>query len=325
MDSDAHRQELHQLCVDFIASGRVSEEILDALRMFVTSDLRPLIKPTYTSGVKEIEERQFLGRSIQTAVENYGELDQILRPAFWRLVMTAPLVPLRSFAVEFSKANRISFMEDGFCVLCGRANPSVCHIIPFSVTRRKNRFISAIKTILGTFWSPERASRLRDILSDNAVIDSARNMLCLEPQLHYWWGLGYLALEPLEELPNGSRVRLRWLTQTRFTVREKIDLGTDPRDHLVQPSATGVVGMRDLRTGRPLLDGSIFELTTQDLTTKDSHELLQLQWDLLKTAAMCGAAEAADDPSWDPEAEDPQYVAEQELLELEEEAKGTNY
>lgn len=27
-------------------------------------------------------------------------------------------------------------------------------------------------------------------------------MLCLEPQLHHWWDLGHLALEPLEGLPN---------------------------------------------------------------------------------------------------------------------------
>lgn len=70
--------------------------------------------------------------------------------------------------------------------------------------------------------------------------------------------------------------------------------------------------MRDLTTGHPIIDGSVFDLTSEDPATEASYVLLELQWDLLRLAALSGAAEAADDPQWDPEAEDPVFSMERE-------------
>jgi hypothetical protein len=128
-------------------------------------------------------------------------------------------------------------------------------------------------------------------------------MICLEPLLHRWWGRAYFGLEPIERLPNGTRVCLRWLRKAKFSVRDRVRLDTDPRDHAsyMYPEERGVIGMRDFHSGHPLVDGSTFDLTSTDKSTEVSFDLLELQWYLLQMAALCGAAEAADDPTWNPE------------------------
>ena len=178
--------------------------------------------------------------------------------------------------------------------------------------------------VIRTFWGPERNSRLQDLLSDSAKIDSVHNTICLTPLLHHWWGLAYIAFEPLEKLRNGTRVRLRWLRQTSFSVWERVPLNADPYDHLHPPSVAGSFDIRDLRSGHPIPDGSIFDLTSDDPETEVSYDLLELQWDILRMAALCGAAEAADDPKWDPEAQDPVYAAERLLQELRLEEEGVS-
>lgn len=176
--------------------------------------------------------------------------------------------------------------------------------------------------IIGTYWGEARNRRLQDLLSDNAEIYSARNAICLSPLLHHWWGLGYIALEPLEKLPNGTRVRLRWLRRTSFSVWDKVPLDTNPNDYLHPPLVAGSFSIRDLRSGHSILDGSTFDLTSDDPLTEVSYDLLELQWDLLCMAVLCGAAEAADDPSWNPVDEDPVYSAEKLMRELELEEGG---
>ena len=94
---------------------------------------------------------------------------------------------------------------------------------------------------------------------------------------------------------------MRWLTRANFSVTDKLDLDTDPRGYLSRPSDLGIVGVRDLRSGHPLMDGAVFDLTSDSPATEVSFELLGLQWDLLRVAAMCGAAGAAGDPGWEPE------------------------
>lgn len=177
--------------------------------------------------------------------------------------------------------------------------------------------------VISNFWGEERNSRLQALVSNDAEINSVRNTICLNPLLHHWWGLGYMALEPLEKLANGTRVRVRWLRRTIFTVWDKVPLDTDPNDHLRPPSVAGSLVVRDVRSGHPILDGSVFDLTSNYPTREVSYDLLQLQWDLLRMTVLCGAAEAADDSNWNPEDEDPVYSAEKLLQEMEEERRGS--
>lgn len=177
--------------------------------------------------------------------------------------------------------------------------------------------------IIGNFWGQARNSRLQTLLANNTQVDSARNAICLSPLLHHWWGRGYIAFEPLEKLHNGTRVRVRWLRRTGFSVSDRVPLDTDPTDHLHPPSIAGSLDIVDSCSGHPVLDRSVLDFTSDDPGTEVSHDLLQLQWDLLRMAVLCGAFEATDDPYWDPEDEDPVYAAEKLMRELElEEGRG---
>lgn len=176
--------------------------------------------------------------------------------------------------------------------------------------------------VMGNFWGHETNSRLVALLSGNEDIDSVRNTLCLNPLLHHWWGRGYMALEPIEKLSNGTRVRFRWLRRTGFSVWDKVPLNTDPTSHLQPLPGDGSFAIRDFHSGHPILDGLIIDLTSHDPMTEVSYDLLELQWNLLQMAVLCGAAEAADDPNWDPEAEDPVYAGDKLMRELESEDAG---
>jgi len=127
-------------------------------------------------------------------------------------------------------------------------------------------------------------------------------MICLSPLLQQWWRKAYFALEPYKKLPDGVRVRFRWLKRTTFTVNDKLEtLAIDPRDCLVWHQEEGVIAMKDLVSGHPLLDGTLFDLTSDDPQKQVSFGLLQLQWDILRIAALSGAVEAVEDPSWNPD------------------------
>ena len=49
--------------------------------------------------------------------------------------------------------------------------------------------------------------------------------------------------------------------------------------------------------------------------------LVCLRWDVIRMAVLCGGVEAAGDPEWKPEDEDPIYESEKLMLELELEEK----
>jgi hypothetical protein len=177
------------------------------------------------------------------------------------------------------------------------------------VGKRRVYVRNALGTLLRAYWRNQAyQERLQALLGTNfQAIDSVSNMICLNPVLRTWWGKGYFGLEPRERLPNGVRVRLRWLKRPPFVYGDEMaDLATDPRVHLRWPAERGAVAMRDMSTGHPLLDGSLYDITSSDPSTEVSYDILQLQWDLLRLAVLSGAAEAANDPSWDPDPDMPE-------------------
>ncbi len=86
-----------------------------------------------------------------------------------------------------------------------------------------------------------------------------------------------------------------------------VSMGLDPREELIWPDAEGGGGMfvRHTITGRRILDGEIIEVKSDDPALLPDVAILQLQWDLLKMAALSGAGDASEDPSWYLNFEDP--------------------
>lgn len=94
----------------FMGSGP-SDEAIDGLERLLTSErTRPVATPPPALGIDEMDERFALGRKIQDAVEAKGGMDEVLRPAFWSLVMVSPLDGLREFVSDFCRPNRFTLI-----------------------------------------------------------------------------------------------------------------------------------------------------------------------------------------------------------------------
>ena len=99
---------------------------------------------------------------------------------------------------------------------------------------------------------------------------------------------------------------------------DQMSLDTDPREVLLHPSGEGSHKIRHYETGRSIQDGEIIDIVSDDPSAAPSMDIWELQWDLLRMARLCGAAEAANDPSWDPPMDGPALSM---IIPEEEEAK----
>jgi hypothetical protein len=66
----------------------------------------------------------------------------------------------------------------------------------------------------------------------------------------------------------------------------------------------GHVKIAHSNTYRPILDGTVIDITAQDKSAIPSWDLFLLQWDLIRMASLCGAAEASDDDDWESDNDD---------------------
>lgn len=149
----------------------------------------------------------------------------------------------------------------------------------------------ALFLLSGILWDADFTESLRDlILGEDNILDSPRNMICLQPGLHRWWHNGYIAFEPVAELSNGVRVRLRWLGVSGLVPSDRRLLDTDPRGCLTTPLEVSSIHLRDFWTGRLLTDGVFFNITASNPDNAPSYGLLKLQWDLMRFVAISGIA-----------------------------------
>jgi len=172
----------------------------------------------------------------------------------------------------------------------------VCQIFPASALKRTDFVRNALTALSQVYWDADLVHHLHGLLAgEDNILDSPRNFICLQPQLHRWWSKAYLALEPIEHLPKGVRIRVRWLPRPSFKSSDRVPLNTDPRDQLTCPVEPGLVKAVDLRTQRPIIDGNTYDIVSDDLSAVPSFEVLKLQWDLLKLAALSGAVDSFEE------------------------------
>ncbi len=102
--------------------------------------------------------------------------------------------------------------------------------------------------------------------------------------------------KPIEKIEKGIRLRFRWLGRTTLATKDKVALHLNPLECL-QPylDTDGYVGISHFRTHRPIIDGTVIDITAADSSAVPSWDLFSPQWDLIRMASLCGAAEAGDD------------------------------
>ncbi|CAK7274727.1 hypothetical protein SEPCBS119000_006321 [Sporothrix epigloea] len=218
------------------------------------------------------------------------------------IILASPTTRSRNAAI------RAKARDGNVCLLTGTENPEAAHIYPFSAgLKRESTQIDHIAT-LASFWGQERADAWRSQFRSSRVTESPKNLLSLNNQIHFWWGAGRLALRPMQTLdPCTIKVQLHWL---RRSARRPTMLSNGSLDDIsalcgggTDFESWGRPPVAHRKSGLPLETGQIFTIRADDPQDLPSFELLEMQWDLLRIAAMSGAAEAQDE-GWAEDEED---------------------
>ena len=108
------------------------------------------------------------------------------------------------------------------------------------------------------------------------------------------------AFEPIEKIDEGMSVRVRRLPRTTLAMGDKVALDLNPLNCL-QPclDSNSYVGISHSRTHRPIINGTAIDITAAVSSAVSSWDLFSLQWDIMRTASLCGVADASDDDDWE--------------------------
>ncbi|KAK4066732.1 hypothetical protein Trihar35433_7159 [Trichoderma harzianum] len=180
------------------------------------------------------------------------------------------------------------------CRISGMEDPEAVPIFP--ITMNSVNFLS----MLETFWGTETATRLSTLILDPNFLRSPQNMLSLNRQLSWWFQGGKVAFKPLRKTNCSSlAVQVHWLKKSEL---EPTQLFTDDMSLCRVADSAGITygcagkeGWGRCVTpyygGLGMETGHIHGLVENYGIEPPSFELLQLSWDLLRVAAICGATQ----------------------------------
>ncbi|CAK7228553.1 hypothetical protein SBRCBS47491_006944 [Sporothrix bragantina] len=192
--------------------------------------------------------------------------------------------------------------DAGVCILTGVNMPDAAHIFPFSVAA--SSYAKFCLETFFTFWGEETKEKWKALFRDKNITESPKNLISLAKHMHLMWDKGFFALKPLSVSAPGQQpelvVQFHWLKRHRTRPAPK-DL------HEYDTAITAMSGGDTdiLRWGAPLVahrrsgvriqTGQLFTIRADTPEQLPSFELLQLQWDMMRISAMCGAADVYDD------------------------------
>ena len=114
-------------------------------------------------------------------------------------------------------------------------------------------------------------------------------------QIYFWFDNAKFALKPLRQSQDGIVVQWYWLKGA--VLKPRVHIRPD-QDILLQAGLTDQNWGERLahrKSGVPIWTGQTFILRAENPEDLPSWDLLQMQWDLLRVAAICGAADVTDD------------------------------
>ena len=153
------------------------------------------------------------------------------------------------------------------------------------------------------------AKTWREACNDKAVSETAQNILCMDPYLHALWGRAQFGLEPLaqrNDADGGAEIDIRfhWLRRGTKLPSDLVDDADDATvaavgGHPGGPDDPEVEPLDHRPSGVPLQTGHVFTIRAAKAEDLPSLSLLEVQWHLMRLAAMCGAADVDDDDADD--------------------------
>ncbi len=178
------------------------------------------------------------------------------------------------------------------------SDPAAAHIFPFATSEEKP--FGGISAILQTFWGVEKGLAWFQQFEDARITQSPKNYLSLSRQIHFWFNNARLALKPLRQTPTEIVVQWNWLKRTRLLPRIEVGQAQDTFLALaaLKDAAWGSC-LAHRRSGVPIETGQTFVIRAEKPEDLPSFEMLEMQWNLLRVAAICGAADVPDASYYD--------------------------
>ncbi|KAL9477342.1 hypothetical protein ACSS6W_007183 [Trichoderma asperelloides] len=189
-------------------------------------------------------------------------------------------------SVEWKKCQ---LRDDSSCVFTGTCDPAESYIFPCN---RNSRDFHHLLSLLLTFWG--ESSGMRSYLmefDDTYFPKRVENMLCLNRQLQHWWYDGRFALKPLRKEGDKIIVQWYWLKDSFLRPMQPIRM-IDDMSSLVDPHGWGddiEESFAQHKSGRKIETGHIFAIGGGNPEHLPAFELLELQWYLVRVAAISGA------------------------------------
>ncbi|KAK4154572.1 hypothetical protein C8A00DRAFT_14291 [Chaetomidium leptoderma] len=210
-----------------------------------------------------------------------------------------------------SKAAALNAKErDGnVCLLSGTSDPEAAHIFPFATSESKQ--FNHLNALLQSFWGINKALAWRSLYENPAITQSLVNYLSLGHQLHFWFDKARFAFKPLSQTPITITLQFHWLRRTNLLTTTTIDASGETLLELTGlriPPATWGSCLAHRASGVPIRTGQTFVICAKNPNHLPSFELLELQWNLLRVAAICGAADVTDEPDSDVDDDEELYL-----------------
>ncbi len=163
--------------------------------------------------------------------------------------------------------------------------------------------------LLRTFWGPEATERWQVQCENEGITESPKNMLCLGKHLHALWGAARFGLKPLRDTLAAKKgevwVQFHWLRQGVLKPDDVVDeaavgllAALDTNNGFATGGSDGDSSRRGRnstvahrQSGLRIETGQVFVITATKPDDLPSLDLLELQWNLIRVAAMSGAAD----------------------------------
>lgn len=185
---------------------------------------------------------------------------------------------------------KVNERDGKVCLLSGMSDPDAAPIFPPALDERETLDLD---TLLESFWGTTNALIWRSLYQNPAIAESITNHLSLQRQFSLGPGRARLALKPIGRTPTTITLQFHWLRETSCKPWDTTAGGPTPALDVASR-------LRDLGwgsdlahrpSGVPIMTGQTYVVRAEKHEDLPSFELLELRWNMLRVAAICGAGE----------------------------------
>lgn len=207
-----------------------------------------------------------------------------------------------------TRENSLKIKGSGYnCIVTESACPDISFLTPLYWSEHVEEFFLTerqLDSYSGLFGS---GPTINPLMAREGYSFQAWNMICLKPELRLLWHQCRFALKYVDHGDNGLdkevRVQFVWMplmpgtdTWERPNLLAEMDRESNDRtiDKLGQAYRDAEQPVLD-RKGRNVISGRIFSIRVREEDLQLFVEMLELQWNLIRLAAMSGIAQAKID------------------------------